>query len=192
MERTHRWAERCLKVKNKDNQFLFGIVQGGLFEDLRKESARFIGEMPFDGFGIGGSFGKGEMKKALDWIIPHLPENKPRHLLGIGYLEDVREAVKRGIDLFDCVEPTRLARHGTLLTERGKLDIFKTTYKIDKKPIMKNCQCYTCQNFTRAYLHHLFRAKEILAARLATIHNLHFMFDFMEKIRQDIKDDKRI
>ena len=192
MGRTHRWAERCLKAKNKDNQFLFGIVQGGLFEDLRKESARFIGEMPFDGFGIGGSFGKGEMKKALDWIIPYLPENKLRHLLGIGYLEDVREAVKRGIDLFDCVEPTRLARHGTLLTERGKLDIFKTTYKIDKKPIMKNCQCYTCQNFTRAYLHHLFRAKEILAARLATIHNLRFMFDFMEKIRQDIKKDKRI
>ena len=200
MERTHHWAERCLKAKSArsgfvsggKDQFLFGIVQGGLFEDLRKESAQFIGALPFDGFGIGGSFGKGEMKKALDWIIPHLPEDKPRHLLGIGYLDDLKNAIKRGIDLFDCVEPTRLARHGTLLTSRGKLDIYKTAYRADKKPIMKNCSCYTCKNFSRAYLSHLFRAKEILGARLATIHNLHFMFDFMEKIRQDIRDGKRI
>jgi len=192
MERTHRWARRCLKAKKRKDQFLFGIVQGGLFEDLRKESAQFIGELPFDGFGIGGSFGKNDMKKALDWIIPCLPENKPRHLLGVGYLDDLKNAIKRGIDLFDCVYPTRLARHGTFLTSQGELSILKAAYRTDKKPIMRNCSCYTCQNFSRAYLHHLFKAKEMLSYRLATIHNLHFMFDFMEKIRQDIRDGKRI
>ncbi|MEA2113052.1 MAG: tRNA guanosine(34) transglycosylase Tgt [Patescibacteria group bacterium] len=192
MERTHRWAERCLKTKKKKDQFLFGIIQGGLFEDLRKESAQFIGKLPFDGFGIGGSFGKDDMKKALDWVIPYLPENKPRHLLGVGYLDDMKNAIKRGIDLFDCVEPTRLARHGTFLTSRGKLNILKASYHADKKPITNNCQCYTCQNFTRAYLSHLFKAKEILGPRLATIHNLHFMFDFFEKIRQNIREGKAI
>jgi len=191
MKKTHQWAERCLKAK-KSKQALFGIVQGGPFEDLRKESAQFIGQLPFDGFGIGGSFGKGEMKKTLDWVIPYLPENKPRHLLGIGYLDDIKEAVKRGIDLFDCVYPTRLARHGTFLTDQGQLNIFKGGYKLDKKPIMKNCSCYTCQNFTRAYLHHLFKAKEILGARLATFHNLHFMYQFMEKIRKDIRGNREI
>lgn len=192
MERTHRWAERCLKAKKRKNQFLFGIVQGGLFKDLRKESAQFIGALPFDGFGVGGSFGKGDMNKALDWIIPHLPENKPRHLLGVGYLDDLKNAIKRGIDLFDCVHPTRLARHGTLLTSQGELNISKASCQTDKKPIMRNCSCYTCRNFSRAYLHHLFKAKEILGYRLATIHNLHFMFDFFEEIRQDIRDGKKI
>ena len=192
MERTHQWAERCLKSKKGKNQFLFGIVQGGLFKDLRKESAQFIGALPFDGFGIGGSFGKRDMKKALDWIIPHLPENKPRHLLGVGYLDDLKNAIKRGIDLFDCVYPTRLARHGTFLTSQGELNISKASYRADKKPIMKNCSCYVCKNFTRAYLHHLFKAKEMLGHRLATIHNLHFMFDFFKKIRQDIKDGRMI
>lgn len=192
MERTHRWAERCLKAKKKKNQFLFGIVQGGLFKDLRKESAQFTGKLPFDGFGIGGSFGKNDMKKALDWIIPCLPENKPRHLLGVGYLDDLKNAIKKGIDLFDCVYPTRSARHGIFLTPQGELGILKALHRTDKKPIMKNCSCYTCQNFSRAYLHHLFKAKEILAYRLATIHNLQFIFDFMEKIRQDIRDGKTI
>ncbi len=192
MERTHRWAKRCLKAKKKKNQFLFGIVQGGLFEELRKESAQFIGKLPFDGFGIGGSFGKNEMKKTLDWIVPRLPEDKPRHLLGVGYLDDLKNAIKRGIDLFDCVYPTRLARHGTFLTSQGELNISKASYRADKKPIMKNCSCYVCKNFTRAYLHHLFKAKEMLGHRLATIHNLHFMFDFFEKIRRDIKEGKRI
>lgn len=192
MERTHRWAKKCLKAKKKNNQALFGIVQGGLFKDLRQASAEFIGDLPFDGFGIGGSFGKGEMKKALDWVIPHLPLNKPRHLLGIGYLDDIKEAVKRGIDLFDCVHPTRLARHGAFLTNQGKLSILRSIYRIDKKPISKNCSCYTCQNFNRAYLHHLFKTKEMLGARLATIHNLWFISRFMEKIRRDIKNDKNI
>ena len=191
-KRTHCWAERCLKAKKRKDQFLFGIVQGGLFEDLRKESAQFIGSLPFGGFGLGGSFGKDDMKKSLDWIIPYLPENKPRHLLGVGYLDDLKEAIKRGVDLFDCVYPTRLARHGTFLTSQGELNILKASYRIDKKPITKNCSCYTCRNFSRAYLHHLFKAKEMLGPRLATIHNLRFMLDFMEKIRQDIKEGKRI
>ncbi|MBU1177020.1 tRNA-guanine transglycosylase, partial [Patescibacteria group bacterium] len=190
MERTHQWAKRCLKVKKKNKQLLFGIVQGGLFKDLRKESAKFIGSLPFDGFGIGGSFGKKEMKKALDWIIPYLPENKPRHLLGIGYLDDLKEAIKRGIDLFDCVYPTRLARHGTFLTNQGELNILKSSHRTDKKPIMKSCSCYVCQNYTRAYLNHLFRAKEILGSRLATFHNLSFMFNYLEKIRDNIKWDR--
>ena len=192
MKRTHNWAERCLKQKKKNNQLLFGIVQGGLFEDLRQESAKFIGSLPFDGFGIGGSFGKKEMKNALDWIIPYLPENKPRHLLGIGYLDDIKEAVSRGIDLFDCVYPTRLARHGVFLTDKGELKILRAQYKTDKKPIMRNCSCYVCQNYTRAYLHHLFKAKEILGYRLATLHNLWFMFQYMEEIRKNIKNSKEI
>ena len=190
MYRTHKWAERCLKAKKSKKQALFGIVQGGLFQDLREESAKFIGSLPFDGFGIGGSFGKEEMKNALSWIIPNLPDNKPRHLLGIGYLDDIKMAVKQGIDLFDCVYPTRIARHGTLLTNSGEINIFKSSFKTDKNPIMKNCECYTCKNYSRAYLNHLFKAKEILAARLATIHNLWFMARFMEGIRQKIKLDK--
>jgi tRNA-guanine transglycosylase len=191
MERTHRWAERCLKVKKKKEQALFGIVQGGPFRDLREISAQFIGSLPFDGFGIGGSFGKGEMKKTLDWVMPYLPSDRPRHLLGIGYLDDIKEAVKRGIDLFDCVYPTRLARHGTFLTSQGELNILKSSYRTDKNPIMKNCSCYTCQNFNRAYLHHLFKAKEILGPRLATFHNLWFISQFMKRIREDIRKDKK-
>jgi tRNA-guanine transglycosylase len=192
MQRTHQWAERCLKAKKSNNQALFGIVQGGLFKDLRETSAQFIGSLPFDGFGIGGSFGKGEMKETLDWVIPHLLGSKPRHLLGIGYLGDIKEAVKRGIDLFDCVYPTRLARHGSFLTNQGELNIFKASYKTDKKPIMRDCSCYTCQNFSRAYLHHLFKAKEILGARLASFHNLWFMNQFIKGIREDIRKDKKI
>lgn len=192
MERTHRWAKRCLKAKKRKDQALFGIVQGGLFEDLRKESAKFIGSLPFDGFGIGGSFGKQEMKRALNWIIPHLPDNKPRHLLGIGYLDDIKTAVKCGIDLFDCVYPTRIARHGTLLTNMGEINILNAKYREDKKPIMSKCQCYTCQNYKRSYIHHLFKAKEILAARLATYHNLWFMARFMESIREKIKNGENI
>ncbi|OGZ32844.1 MAG: hypothetical protein A3H00_01970 [Candidatus Portnoybacteria bacterium RBG_13_40_8] len=190
MLRTHLWAKRCLRVKEKKGQLLFGIVQGGPFKDLRKESARFIGSLPFEGIGIGGSFGQEEMKKTLDWIRPYLPENKPRHLLGIGYLKDLREAIKRGMDLFDCVYPTRLARHGNFLTNKGEMNIFKAVYRLDKTPIMKNCACYTCQNFSRAYLHHLFKAGEILGSRLATFHNLWLMRQFIEEIKQAIKDNK--
>jgi len=201
MEKTHRWAEICLREKEKSakggfasgekRQALFGIVQGGPFRDLREASAQFIGGLSFDGFGIGGSFGQEEMKKTLDWVISYLPADKPRHLLGIGYLDDIKEAVKKGIDLFDCVEPTRLARHGVFLTAIGKLNISNSSYRIDKKPIMRGCACYTCQNFSRAYLHHLFKAKEILGTCLLTFHNLWFIHQLMKKIREDIKNGKK-
>ncbi len=196
MERTHRWAKRCLNVKNSQKQFLFGIVQGGPFKDLREISAEFIGNLPFDGFGIGGALGQGELKgkmeEVLDWTISYLPEDKPRHLLGIGYLNDLKQAVSQGIDLFDCVQPTRLARHGILIIRDKEINILKDKFKLDKKPIQSDCSCYACQNYSRAYLRHLFKAKEMLGPRLATIHNLHFMFKYMQEIRDKIKQDKRL
>jgi queuine tRNA-ribosyltransferase/7-cyano-7-deazaguanine tRNA-ribosyltransferase len=194
MERTHRWAVRALEHFRKlsnGRQALFGIVQGGAYKDLREESATFIANVDFDGIGIGGSVGrsKEDLYRVLDWTIPLLPEEKPRHLLGIGEIEDIFEAVARGIDLFDCVAPTRMARNGALWVKETKdfrINITNAAYKTDPRPIAENCECYTCQNFSRAYLHHLFLAKEILAMRLATIHNLHFLESLMRKIRAAI------
>jgi len=192
MERTHRWAEICLKAKKRKDQALLGIIQGGQWKDLRIKSAQFISQLPFDGLAVGGSLGKTkkDMFKILDWVIPETPEEKPRHLLGIGQPEDLNKAIKKGIDLFDCVYPTRLARHGTFLTPKGELNILNSSFRTDKKPIMKSCSCYTCQNFSRAYLHHLFKAKEMLGPRLATFHNLWFIHQLMNKIRKEIKSDK--
>jgi len=187
MERTHRWAEESLLAHQRKDQALFGIVQGGPFADLRKKSAQFIGQLPFAGFGIGGSFGQEEMKKTLSWTIPYLPKSKPIHLLGIGYRKDILTAVKQGVDLFDCVQPTRLARHGIFLTKKDQIDILKPIYQEDKKPIQKNCSCFVCQNFSRAYLHHLFKTKEMLGYRLATYHNLWLMKKFMEEIKEKIR-----
>ncbi|MFA6437314.1 MAG: tRNA guanosine(34) transglycosylase Tgt [Candidatus Paceibacterota bacterium] len=194
MERTHRWATRSLnafKIPNskfKIQQRIYGIVQGGAYRDLREESAKFIGKMDFFGIAIGGSLGKSkkDMHNILDWTVPLLPEKKPRHLLGIGGIEDILEGVKRGVDTFDCVEPTRIARNGNLLTKKGRLNILNARYRTDKNPIEKGCQCYTCQNHSRAYLRHLFWAKEMLGPRLATIHNLHFMMKLMKEIRENI------
>ena len=192
MERTHRWAKICLKIKKRKDQSLFGIIQGGQWKDLRIKSAQFISQLPFDGLAVGGSLGKTkkDMFKILDWVIPEMPEEKPRHLLGIGHPEDLNKAIKKGIDLFDCVYPTRLARHGTLLTPKGELNILNSSFRQDKKPITKNCACYTCQNFSRAYLRHLFKTKEMLGPRLATFHNLWFIHQLIKKIREDIRDDK--
>lgn len=194
MQRTHRWAEICLKTKKRKDQFLFGIIQGGQWQDLRLASAQFISQLPFDGLAIGGSLGKDkkDMLKILDWLLPQMPEQKPRHLLGIGYLDDIKQAVSRGIDLFDCVYPTRLGRHGNFLTNQGELNILKAAYRTDKRPIVRNCSCHACQNFSRAYLHHLFKANELLGARLATFHNLWFMARFMEKIRENIRKNREI
>ena len=196
MERTHRWAKRSLKSYDKKNQALFGIVQGGAYKDLRVGSAKFIGSLNFNGFGIGGSLGKSkdDMFKVLDWSVPLLPENKPKHLLGIGSPEDIWEAVKRGIDTFDCVAPTRLGRNGSaLLTTsgsaslpKGNLNIKSGRYLKDKNPIDKKCGCYTCQNYTRAYISHLFKAKEMLGPILTTIHNLYFMENLFKEIRSKI------
>ena len=190
LERTHKWADRCLKAHKRKNQALFGIVQGGDYKDLREKSAKFIGSLPFGGFGIGGSFGKEKMKKVLDWTIPYLPDNKPRHMLGIGVVEDIFQAVELGIDTFDCVEPTRLGRHGTLLTKKGRVRILSVKYKTDKKSIERGCKCELCDNYSRAYLHHLFKANEMTGPRLATIHNLTFMYKLMENIRKSIINNR--
>jgi len=169
-------------------QALFGIVQGGNFRDLREQSAKFIASLPFQGFGIGGALGssKKEMFKILSWVTPFLPENKPRHLLGIGQPDDFEGAIKQGVDLFDCVFPMRLARHGVLLTSRGRLNILQRQYKLQSAPPEKGCSCYTCAHFTRAYLYHLFRAQEMLGPRLATIHNVFYTVQLVKNIRKDI------
>lgn len=199
--RTNRWAVRCLeaaqnqksKIKNqKFRQAIFGIVQGGRYKDLRQESARFIGSLPFDGFGIGGEFGdnKEKMLKMLNWVIKELPKDKPRHLLGIGYLEDIPRIIKAGIDTFDCVVPTHYARRGIAFVGQGKLDLGQARFLKDKKPLDSSCSCFVCQNYKRNYLSHLFRANEITALKLLTFHNLYFFNTFIEKIRQKIEQGK--
>lgn len=190
LERTHRWAKECLRVKKKNGQLLFGIVQGGRYQNLREESAKFIGSLEFGGIGIGGGFEKEDIPTALEWVIPLLPNEKPRHFLGIGEIEDIKESVKRGIDLFDCVISTRLARHGVLITAKERIIMKNSRWKNDRNPPENNCACYTCQNFSRAYLCHLSRAGEILAIQLANIHNVHFYNELMETIREEIKNDK--
>ncbi len=196
MKRTHCWAERCLKehrdLSQKKKHFpqaLFGIVQGGRYEDLRKKSAKIIGKMDFDGFGIGGSFVKEDMATAVRWVNQILPEEKPRHLLGIGEPIDLILGVENGCDTFDCVAVTRMARNGSLYTKHGKINITNAKYKNLLKPIEKNCGCYTCQNYTTAYLSHLFRAKEMLAASLASIHNIYFLNNLMSQIRKSILEN---
>ena len=208
MERTHRWAIRSLKAnppaggsKLKIQQALFGIVQGGIYEDLRKKSSKFIGSLSFDGFGIGGSFGEKQMADVLRWSLSGLPEEKPRHLLGIGKIKDIFIAVKQGIDLFDCVVPTREARHGTIYTKSGKLAIKKGIFAKDGKLIDRNCDCWVCRNgITRRELREDFSAKggsasggknkKILGQRLATIHNINFFKNLFTEIREAIADNK--
>lgn len=189
LDRTHKWAVECLEYKTK--QALYGIVQGGYFEDLRKESSRFINNLPFEGFAIGGSLGrsKKDMMDVLNWTVPILDENKPRHLLGIGEIEDIFKVVEKGIDTFDCVMPTRLGRAGDALTRKLKFSILNLKYADDKNPIEEDCGCYTCRNYSRAYLNHLFRAKELLGYRLLTIHNLYFINNLVSEIRKSIKNN---
>ena len=186
--KTHRWAKICLENKPA-KQALFGITQGGKFKDLRIESAKFIGSLPFDGFGIGGEFGgdKNTMIKMLDWTIKELPEEKPRHLLGIGHLEDIPKIIKSGVDTFDCIVPTHYARHGYAFTSEGRLDMSKSKLLKDKNPIDKKCSCFVCQNYSRGYIAHLLKAKEITPLKLLTFHNLYFFNSYIEKIRSDIK-----
>jgi queuine tRNA-ribosyltransferase len=193
LDRTHRWAKRSLKYhkesSQKDKQALFGIVQGGRVEKLRKESAEFLAGLDFDGYGIGGSFEKEDMSKAVKWCNEILPEEKPRHLLGIGEPVDLFMAVENGCDLFDCVAPTRMARNGTLYTKNGRINILNTEFRNDLTSVEDDCKCYTCQNYTRAYLSHLFRSKEMLAGTLASVHNLYFIINLVDKMRQAILDD---
>ncbi|MBI4225237.1 MAG: tRNA guanosine(34) transglycosylase Tgt [Candidatus Sungbacteria bacterium] len=189
--RTHRWAKDCLKA-HTSKQSLFGIVQGGRFRDLREESASFIGSLPFGGFAIGGEFGdsKKGMAEMLRWVMKKLPDEKPRHLLGIGYLEDIPRIVREGVDTFDCIVPTHYARHGVAFTSEGKLHIGQARFAADQKPLDKKCACSTCALYSRSYLAHLFRAKEINALQLLTFHNLFFFQAYVKKIREDIKKGK--
>jgi queuine tRNA-ribosyltransferase len=185
MERTHRWAERSLAAKRRADQALYGIVQGGAFRRLREASAAFIGGMAFDGYAIGGSLGtsKRHLEQVLEWSIPALAEEKPRHMLGIGEPEDLFRCVERGIDTFDCVSPTRHARRGVLMTADGPLTITKAAYREDDGPVDPACTCPTCSTFSRAYLRHLFVSEELLAYTLATTHNLAFILELMARIR---------
>ena len=199
MELTHRWALRSLEAhENLDPeniQALFAVVQGGRHQDLRKESATVLANMKtdngaeFDGFGIGGSFDKDDIGTAVAWVNESLPEGKPRHLLGIGEPLDILGAVENGCDLFDCVAATRIARNGSLYTHVGKINILNAKFREDFTPIEEGCKCYTCQNYTRAYVAHLFRSKEILANTLGSIHNLYFMVNFVKDIRTSMIDD---
>jgi len=191
LRRTHVWAERCLRAKTRSDQALFGILQGGVFDDLREQSARFLTDLDFPGYAIGGlAVGetKEQMRHALDVVDPLLPQDEPRYLMGVGTVEDFFESVARGIDIFDCVLPTRLARHGAAFTHAGRLNLRNATLAEDRRPIDDECICYACQHFTRAYIRHLMQANEILGLYLASIHNLHFLFDTMRRIRQSILD----
>lgn len=191
LARTHRWAKICLKAK-RSSQALFGIVQGSRFKSLRRESAKFINSLEFDGFGIGGDLGrnKEDMMEILDWTLPFLSESKPRHLLGIGYLEDIENIVKKGIDLFDCTVPTHYARRRIAFTSEGRLNLSQAKFLKDKNPLDKRCSCFVCENYRRNYICHLIRAEEITALKLLTFHNLYFFNSFVEKIREKIKRGK--
>ena len=191
MRRTHDWALRCKNAHTTD-QALFGIVQGSVYQDLRETSAQAIAEMGFDGIAIGGvSVGepKDLMFKSVEWAVPFLPENKPRYLMGVGTPEDLLNAVMRGIDMFDCVLPTRLGRNGSIYTTYGRINIKNARYAEDPTPVDPDCDCWTCRNYSAAYLRHLYKAEEMLAARLATHHNLSFYNRLMQGIRTAIEND---
>ncbi|OGH05185.1 MAG: hypothetical protein A2W22_05970 [Candidatus Levybacteria bacterium RBG_16_35_11] len=205
LPRIHNWEKRSLdyhKKHSKGKQFLYGVIQGAAFKRLRKISTDYITSLDFDGIAIGGVANAGESKKAIydviNWVIPDLPEEKPRHLLGVGEVDDIFEIIERGIDTFDCVIPTRLGRTGFIfvspkegnLKNRFRIDIQKAKWASSKLPLDQNCNCYVCQNFTRAYVHHLFRTRELLAYRLASYHNVYFVINLSKKIRESILKDK--
>ncbi|MBI2674102.1 MAG: tRNA guanosine(34) transglycosylase Tgt [Candidatus Zambryskibacteria bacterium] len=199
LARTHRWAERSLAYHQRLNlkhskglasvPALFGIVQGGREEALRKKSAEFIGKLDFDGFGIGGSFAKKDMETAVKWVNEILPKEKPRHLLGIGEPEDLFMGVENGVDLFDCVAPTRNGRGGTLYTSKGKINIRNAEFREDMGPLDSKCECEVCKNYSRAYLCHLYRAHEMLGGTLGSMHNLYFIINLVKRMREGILND---
>ena len=196
IERTTRWAKRCIDAnKNKDRQGLFAIVQGGIYEDLRDKSFEELSryDEDFAGYALGGlAVGepREDMYRILEYITPKLPENKPRYLMGVGEPLDMLEAVESGIDMMDCVQPTRIGRHGTVFTKYGRLVIKNKAYELDDRPLDEGCDCYACKNYTRGYIRHLFKAKEILGQRLATYHNLHFLIKLMNDSREAIKEGR--
>jgi queuine tRNA-ribosyltransferase len=191
--RTHHWAERCKVAHTRTDQALFGIVQGGIFPDLRQASATFLTGLEFPGYAIGGlAVGetKEQMYATLDATCPLLPSAKPRYLMGVGTPEDIIEAVYRGIDIFDCVLPTRIARNAALLTPDGRINLRNAQYAEDPRPVQEDCACYTCRTVSRAYLRHLYRAGEITALRLGTIHNIHYLQELMRTLHQAIAADR--
>ena len=193
MELTLRWAQRCKDTMTNSNQGLFVIVQGGMYKDLRIECANRLVDMDFPGYAVGGlSVGEPKelMYEMLDITLEHLPQNKARYLMGVGTPDCLVEGVMRGIDMFDCVYPTRVARNGTAMTWNGRLVIKNAQYEHDFHPIDEHCNCYTCRNYSRAYIRHLVRVNEIFGLRLLTIHNLHFLIDFMRQMRQSIMEDR--
>jgi len=193
MERTHRWAERCMEAHARDDQALFGIVQGAMFEDLRRESAAFIAGLGLPGVAVGGlSVGepKETMYQMLDALRPLLPADKPHYLMGVGSLDCLVEGVHRGIDMFDCVLQTRMGRMGAAVTGTGRVVLRNAEYARDFSPIAADCDCYACRNFTRAYIRHLIKAGEMLAAQLITLHNVRYTIKFMENMRQAIAEDR--
>lgn len=194
LERTTRWAKRCKEAhKNPETQALFGIVQGGMYKDLREQSVKELLALDFPGYSVGGlSVGepKDLMNEILEHTVPLLPEDKPRYLMGVGSPDALIDGVIRGIDMFDCVLPTRIARNGQLMTSQGKVVIKHAKYKEDFTPLDPECDCYTCRNYTKAYLRHLYKANEILSSRLLTTHNLYFLINLMKDVRQAIMDDR--
>lgn len=193
IERTLRWAKRGKDVHNNENQSLFGIIQGGAYEDLRKFSATETVKLDFDGYSIGGvandNESKEDMYKAIDYSIPYIPDDKPRYLMGVGEPIDIIEGVIRGIDMFDCVLPTRIARHGNAFSHHGKMNLRNAKFKEDFTPIENDCDCYTCKHYTKAYIRHLLVANEQLAGRLLSIHNIRFLIKLTEDLREAIKND---
>jgi queuine tRNA-ribosyltransferase len=195
LARTHAWAERCVKEitklrqahPKKPYQALFGIVQGAQYEDLRREGAKFIGSLPFDGFGIGGAIEKDKLGEIVRWVNQELPEDKPKHLLGISEPDDLFTAIEQGVDTFDCVSPTRVARNGAGYTYSGRVNITASRYKEDFTKLCEGCDCYACQNYTRAYLHHLFKSKERQGPTLMSIHNTRFILHLVDSIRGSIE-----
>jgi len=191
--RTVRWAERCLAAHTREDQFLFGIVQGSVFEDLRRDCARAIGALPFDGIAVGGvSVGEGLdlLEKVVEFTEPHLPRDKVRYLMGVGFPEDLLESVERGMDIFDCVIPSRMARSGTLFTQFGRIRVTNNKYRKDGYPVDTSCDCYTCSRFSRAFLRHLIQSKEVLGTMLCTIHNMRYYQKLMEDVRMALDEGR--
>ncbi|HYG84177.1 MAG TPA: tRNA guanosine(34) transglycosylase Tgt [Verrucomicrobiae bacterium] len=196
LERTHRWAERCLTEHDrltkeragKPYQALFGVIQGAQYEDLRRKAGRFMGSLPFDGYGLGGALEKENLGTIVRWINEELPEDKPRHLLGISEPDDIFAGIENGADTFDCVSPARVGRNGSVYLPTGRINIGGARYRQDFSPVSDDCDCYTCKNYTKAYLNHLFKAHEMLAGTLATIHNERFIVKLVDDIRASIQD----
>jgi tRNA-guanine transglycosylase len=192
LDRTHRWAKVCLEVKTRKDQALYGIVQGSEFDHLREESARFIGALPFEGFAVGGEYGvdKETMSDRIGLVTALLPEMKPRHVLGVGHPEDFEPVARGGGDTFDCIAPTHYARHGTMFTSEGRVNLRKSMYLSDDSPIDTLCECPVCETYTRRYITHLFRAGEVTALKLATMHNVYYFNTLSKKLRDRIANDE--